>query len=112
MEAFAKSKLPIEHGKTWTWAQVTISSGAQISMHCADVDTVARCGATIKQVLERHQMVKRGMIFGCFFEPVSEQEQLAVGIEPQPGANKEQPLNLITSLWLWSSIRIQDCLLR
>ncbi|MBA3994037.1 MAG: hypothetical protein C0469_10970, partial [Cyanobacteria bacterium DS2.3.42] len=98
MESFAKSKLPIEHGKTWTWAQVTISSGAQISLHCADVDTVARCGATIKQVLERHQMVKRGMIFGCFFEPVSEQEQLAVGIEPQPDANKEQALELNNEL--------------
>lgn len=98
MEAFAKSKLPIEHGKTWTWAQVTLSTGAQISLHCADVDTVARCGATIKQVLERHQMVKRGLIFSCFFEPVSEQEQLAVGIEPQPDANKEQALELNNEL--------------
>ena len=98
MEAFAKSKLPIERGKTWTWAQVAISSGAQISLRCADTDTVARCGATIKRVLERHQMVKRGMIFNCFFEPVNEQEQLTIGIEPMSGANKEQALELTNDL--------------
>ncbi len=98
MEAFSKAKLPIERGKTWTWAQVVISSGAQISLRCAEIDTVARCGATIKQVLERHQMVKRGMIFSCFFEPVNEPEQLAIGIEPQPNANKEQALELNNDL--------------
>lgn len=43
-------------------------------------------------------MVKRGLIFSCFFEPVSEQEQLAVGIEPQPDANKEQALELNNEL--------------
>ncbi|MCC6977106.1 MAG: SEL1-like repeat protein [Candidatus Melainabacteria bacterium] len=98
MDAFAKGQLPIERGKNWTWAQVTISSGAQISLHCADADTVARCGASLKKVLERHQMVKRGMIFSCFFEPISEQEQLTVGIEPQPGANKEQAQELNSEL--------------
>ncbi len=98
MEALAKGKLPIERGKTWTWLQVAISSGAQISLRCADTDTVARCGASIKRVLERHQMVKRGMLFNCFFEPVNEQEQLTVGIEPQPNANKEQALELNNDL--------------
>lgn len=98
MDAFARGKLPIERGKTWTWAQVTISSGAQISMHCANMDTIARCGASLKQVLERHQMVKRAMIFSCFFEPINEGEQLTVGIEPQPGANKEQAQELNNDL--------------
>lgn len=98
MDAFSKGKLPIERGKDWTWTQVTISSGAQISMHRTNVDIVARCGASLKEVLQRHQMVKRGMIFSCFFEPINEQEQLTIGIEPQPGANKEQVQQLSNDL--------------
>lgn len=98
MEAFAKSKLPIERGKTWGWAQATISSGAQISLRRADVDDVARCGADLKRVLQNHSIVKRGMIFNCFFEPVNEQEQLTLGIEPMPNPSKEQALELSNEL--------------
>jgi hypothetical protein len=98
MEAFAKSKLPIERGKTWDWVQATISSGAQISLRRSDVDVVARCGADLKRVLQNHSIVKRGMIFNCFFEPVNEQEQLTIGIEPMPNPSKEQALELSNEL--------------
>ena len=98
MECFARSKLPIERGKTWNWVQVAISSGAQICVRHADPDTVARCALDVKRVLQNHQIVKRGLLFNCFFEPVNEPEQLAVGIEPIPGANKEQALELNNEL--------------
>ncbi|MBX9951835.1 MAG: protein kinase [Candidatus Obscuribacterales bacterium] len=90
MECFARSKLPIERGKTWDWAQITISNGSQIALRHTDIDTVAKLGADLKSVLQNHAMVKRGMLFACFFEPVNEQEQLTVGIEPIPGMSKEQ----------------------
>lgn len=98
MECFARSKLPIERGKTWNWVQIAISSGAQISMRHADTDTVARCGAELKRVLQNHSAVKRGMLFTCFFEPVNEQEQLTVGVEPIAGVTKEQALELNNDL--------------
>lgn len=98
MEAFARSTLPIERGKTWNWVQVVISSGVHIAVRLADTDTVARCGADLKRVLQNHQIVKRGMLFNCFFEPVNEPEQLTVGIEPVAGANKEQALELSNEL--------------
>jgi len=98
MQAFAQGKLPVERGKEWTWTQIAISSGAQISLHCADTDTIARCGAQLKEVLSCHGMVKRALIFSCFFEPVNEPEQLTVGIEPQAGANKDQARELSSAL--------------
>lgn len=88
MKAFAEGRSPIEREKQWSWAQIAISNGTQISMRSADIDTVARCGAQLKQVLERHQMVKRGMLFTCFFEPINEPEQLTIGIEPQPDGTR------------------------
>lgn len=98
MDAFSKSQLPVLRGKTWDWVHASISSGAQISMRRADVDAVARTGAQIKNVLQNHSMVKRGMLFVCFFEPVNEPEQLTVGIEPMSSASKDEALELTNEL--------------
>lgn len=98
MVALSKGLHPIARDTGWTWSQIATSSGAQMSIRIPDSNLIAQHGPSIRAVLEKHDMVKRGFLFISFFEPVNEAEQLTVAIEPRPNASKEEAFALNNDL--------------